>query len=82
MRRVLTLLACVVVVAPSLAMAHARMVTPLNRSKASDANNTDMDGGFLTGVCGGVAKPATASFSYTAGSTLNMTIETTIRIPA
>jgi hypothetical protein len=66
------------VVAPSVAMAHGRMVVPLNRSKASDANNTDTDGGFLTGVCGGVAKPATASFSYAPGSTISVTMETTI----
>jgi hypothetical protein len=91
MRRVLGLVVCVLVVSPSLAMAHGRMMVPLNRSKATDASNTDQDGGLCggatcnsitagtnAGVCGGVAKPAAATNSYVAGSTLNMTIETTI----
>jgi hypothetical protein len=71
-----TLLACLVVAAPSLAMAHGRMLVPLNRAGATDANNVDMDGGFLNGPCGGVAKAT--PHSYVAGSTLNITFETTI----
>ena len=83
MRRVLGLFVSLVLAAPTVAMAHGRLSTPLNRSKASDASNTDSGGGLCglntcASPCGGVAKPAAATNSYLAGSNLNLVIETTI----